>query len=164
MPRYISLAVFAVVSAGAFAGDVQIGSTAQVWQQKSLEEKRQYMQGFCEGALANDIGRMVCSEGKRDTPPTTLAFCLTLSAVKGKTPVGIRHLDDFYQDPKHSDVPLLAAVRVFNDKACKEDRATSEIPAIQAKFVCMRQASQMMAMKVSDEAVAAQNAKCRSLP
>lgn len=144
-----------------------IASSADEWGSRDVDGKRSYLEGYCYGAATTDTGRLNCGdEPSQMNWKTSRAFCSQIYPPFGKLPggTGLAFIDAFYKIQTHSDIPFWGAVRAFNDKACSENRVTSNLSKIQQKFLCFRQASDMLAMGVHVDVLKIQNEKCSKYP
>ena len=167
------MGIFSVASAlawsllvGSDALALTFYSSAEEWGALG-SDKQVYINGFCAGASGTDIGRLHFGDTKNSINSNSpSAFCGQAYEPKGVNPIGkgIGFVNSFYKDDSHSDVPLWAVVRYFNDKACSEGQVSGRIPALQEKFLCLRQTSNMIAMGVRGDVLRAQQNKCEKLP
>lgn len=154
------------LSLGATANGFTLPSNAETWSALG-DGKQVYIEGFCAGASGTDTGRLHCGDtAKGIDSKTPFAFCGQAYESSGtvQSGKGIGFLNAFYKDSNHSDLPLWAVVRLFNDKACSESRVSGKVQAMQEKFLCLRQAGNMAGMGVVGDVLTAQQKKCEKLP
>ena len=169
--RMKALILLAAISANAAAQtinpeDIQIGSSAELWFQRSKQDKEGFLDGFCEGLLATPIklGMMYCApglpSGLKNATVSVLRFC----GMKGvDTPKAIAYFDNFYKQRKYSDIATWAVVASYNDKACGENEATASLARMQKKNECNRVLANVT-LKLSKEARQKQQEYCDGLP
>lgn len=158
---------FVLNSNGQTVSGLGVASSAEEWTLRSENDRQVYLEGFCSGAQGTDLGRLYCGDSlKGINAKSSSAFCGQTYPSFGAIPAGkgVGFVSKFYKDASHSDVPLWAVVRYFNDKACSENQVSERISALQEKFMCLRQATNMASMGIKGDVLQAQQAKCQKLP
>lgn len=146
--------------------DVRVGSSAQLWFQRSPSEKEVFLEGLCEGFMAgptSNLHLMYCADDLPKDPNDkgwNKRFCGLVSIEPRKA---VEYLDAFFKQRKYSDVANWAAIAAYNDKACGEQAVTPSLPRMQAKNECHR-ALANMSRSVATEARKKQREHCASLP
>jgi hypothetical protein len=161
--RQIILALFiALVVKDAVTQEFIVGSPAQLWGRRSTLEKSNFLEGMCAGFQTSDqykLGELFC-----DTTQSAgrYRFCFSVNVNGGRD--AIAYLDLFYQNKNQTEIFYWAAIAAYNDKACKENLVTSNLPQMQRRNECLRQSFNMVTNKgVGPEAKKAQDAYCKTL-
>ena len=161
--RQILLALFiALVVKDAATQEFIIGSPAQIWGHRSTLEKYNFLLGMCEGLQTSDQYKLGESFCDRTQLLGKYRFCLSVNGNDGKD--AIAYFDRFYQNKNQTEIFYWAAIAAYNDKACKENLVTSNLPQMQRRNECLRQSFNMVTNKgVGPEAKKAQDAYCKTL-
>lgn len=149
--------------------DIQVGSEAEIWLQRSKQDKVGYLEGLCTGFAAgqSNLSHSVCagalpsmdlSDGKGNTP----RLCGLVNGFGLEK--AIAHMDSFYRQRHHTDLPIWAAVASYNDKACGEQTAPNAVlTRMQKRGECFRNYTNV-ALRLAPEAKKKQLEYCQSLP
>ncbi|MFS2139676.1 hypothetical protein [Duganella sp. Dugasp56] len=146
-----------------------VASEAQRWAARTDAEKAGYIDALCDTYpdFPNTTeGDLFCKpfdgKGKQVARFCSARWSFTKPHVADPAP-GIRIFNQFYADKNHSDLPAWAVVAAYNDKACGESKVLPRLAAMQAKLLCLRQASGMAVDRYPTTAIDAQNAVCRAM-
>ena len=146
---------------------IEYGSAAELWAQRTQQNKLGYIEGLCNGFRASQtlmhLSRSTCDGNDLPLPVAgkkiKWAFCGDYSADERKA---ISYFDAFYSESSHSDIPHWAAIGAYNDKACGESHTLMMLPKLQARQKCYRVYSNMRA--ATQVAKQAQLSECKKLP
>ncbi len=139
------------------AQEVYIGSVAELWEQRSSDEKLAYLDGMCDGLKETgrrEIAGWTCSSDL--TANKAFRFCGLDRAT------GSKFVTTFLADKKQSEVDIAAIAAAYNDRTCKENNVTSKIRSIHDRAACFRQYSNM-GTATSPEARSKQLQHCNTL-
>ncbi len=163
MRRLLIACFLAIVTIQAPAQELpQIGSSAELWAQRTAKGKVTYLEGVCEGLDAFQqyaLGELFCSASQ---VPLKGRFCLLVNTRDGKDAVA--YVDRFYRNRQQTDIPIWAVIGTYNDDSCSENVVTSRLPKMQKILECRRQSISMARNQgVASEAIKAQQAHCKDL-
>lgn len=145
--------------------DIQVGSKAELWLQRSIVDKTAYLEGLCEGYgsdLRSSLGALYCKPSATYDKTNKSRFCSAMWVLSDDSNPGIRYFDTFYRDRGHSDLPAWAAVASYNDKACGENTISSNLGKFQKHLKCLRDLTNM-GFSIAPEARKKQAEYCDTL-
>lgn len=144
------------------AEDNRLGSSAEIWNQRTDTEKTAYLEGLCEGFGASNIhklGDLLCDKEKI-TKQTR--FCFAVHLRNGAD--AISYLNKFYSNRNQTDIPIWAAIGAYNDKSCNEERYSHQLRQLQRQLECERQLFNLRMTKgISDAAINSQAEHCEKI-
>lgn len=145
--------------------DIQVGSSAELWFQRSIVEKAAYLEGLCEGYqsdLRSNLGAPKCKPSPTLDKANKSRFCSAMWNPSDDSNPGIKYFDTFYGDQAHSDLPAWAAIASYNDKVCGENAITSNLSKFQKHLKCGRDLMNM-GFSIAPEARKKQAEYCDTL-
>jgi len=158
----------AIASLDLAAQTMTWNSPAEVWFYKSPNEKRIYLEGFCEGTKGFSTNEL-----KLDWLTCTMTipeagtnrakffrFCGIASLDDARE--AVQYLDEFFSDENHSDIPVWAAAVAYNDRVCDEKNAQERLSKLQAEWKCRRQLGLMIQSDVSKSFLDKKSEECLS--
>lgn len=148
--------------------ETRVGSSAELWFQRSAVEKVAYLEGFCQGITPGNranLGELFCQPLDPDlsSKEIKLRFCgIAALSRSNEQSSAVSFFDSFYKDHTHSHIPTWAVIASYNDKMCSEETISNNIEKYQKEQSCLNDLLNM-GSSVAPAARKIQSEYCKSL-